>query len=76
MGSVFSKPQTPVQQQEDPEVKAAREREQQRAESERIKSTQDQLRVETQFRTPALGIASLRGGLAGRRALRSILGSG
>lgn len=74
MGSIF-KPSINPQQQEDPAVKAARDAEQARAESERIKSTQDQLKVETQFRTPALGIASLRGGLSGRRALRSILGS-
>lgn len=76
LGSLFKTPTPSPQQQEDPAVKAMREREQKRAEEERIKATQDQLKAETQFRSPGLGVASLRGGLAGRRALKSILGSG
>jgi hypothetical protein len=60
--------------QEDPEVARLRELEQQRAEADRIKATQDQLRVETQL-TNNQGIASLRG-LSRRRGLTSLLGAG
>lgn len=75
MGGLF-KPDTPQIPQEDPEVKAAREREQARAEAARDTAIQDKLGTETQFRSQGLGIASLRGALTGRRGRTSLLGAG
>lgn len=68
---------TPQAPQEDPEIKAERERMRQRAEEDKIRATQAQLKLETQSREQNVGIASLFGSLAGgRRGLTSLLGSG
>lgn len=55
--SIFTSEQ-PKPPQEDPTVKALREREQQRAEDDRIRATQDQLKLETQ-QNAGLGVSSL-----------------
>lgn len=71
----------PPQQQaplptEDPAVTAERERQKQRAEEDKIRATQDQLKLETQQRSGNAGIASLVGvlGSSGRRGKTSLLG--
>lgn len=61
-------------QQEDPNVAAMRQREQQRAEEDKIKNTQDQLGVETRLRSRQYGVRSLFD--AGAGAKSSLLGSG
>ena len=71
MASLF-KPDIP---QEDPETKRLREAEQKRAEEDRIKTLQEQLRGE-QDRSGAFGLRSLLGPLGSGGALRSLLGSG
>lgn len=58
---------------EDPKVKQLREAEQQRAEDDRIKATQDQLRTETRLRR---GNQSLFGLFSAARSVRSLLGAG
>ncbi len=55
--SIFSS-EKPTPPQEDPAVKRLREQEQQRAEDDRIRATQDQLRLETQ-QNAGLGTSSL-----------------
>ncbi len=72
MAALFSTPKIP---QEDPETKALREAEQKRAEEDRLKTIQDQLRGE-QTRSGAFGLRSLLGPLGTGGALRSLLGSG
>jgi len=56
-----------------------RDEERRRAEEDKLRATQDQLRIETQARGQT-GIRSLSAGLgfapAGRRILSSLLGSG
>lgn len=65
------KPKAPA---EDPNVKAARDAEQQRAEADRDRATMDQLGAETTRRRGLFGIRSLLGPLGGTG--RSWLGSG
>lgn len=72
MSGLFGKPDVP---KEDPKITRQREIEQQRAERDRIKSTQDQLQQETLARDNGLGVASLSI-LNNRRALTSLLGKG
>lgn len=59
--------------QEDPEVKRLREAEQQRAEDDKIKAIQGQLRTETRLRR---GEQSLFGLFSAARNVRSLLGAG
>lgn len=63
---------TPAIPQEDPSVKALRDAEEQRAERDRIRSTQDQLEQETRLRSDNTGVRSLLGTY---RGLTSMLGS-
>lgn len=67
-------------QQEDPSITAQRQAEAQRANDDKIRATQQQLRLETQQANGNVGIASLLGplggGAVGRRLLTSLLGSG
>lgn len=78
MGALFETPKTPTPPQEDPSIKAARDAEATRAEQERTRATQDQLRLETSQRNTGLGTRSLLGlfGGTGGRGLTSLLGSG
>ena len=72
--SIFKSPK-PIQ--EDPNVTRLRNEEQKRAEDERIRSTQDLLRVETRLRNRQFGLRSLLGPLAGAgNRIRSLLGAG
>lgn len=78
----FLSPDPPPQQAaptEDPAIAAERERLKQRAEEDKIRATQDQLRLETQS-TQQNGIGSLQNrsisGPVGRRLLTSLLGKG
>lgn len=70
--------QTPIPT-EDPAIAAERERLKQRAEDDKVRATQDQLRLETQG-TQQNGISGLfnrtLSGPIGRRALTSLLGKG
>lgn len=72
MSSLFGETEAPA---EDPEVARRRQAEQQRAEQDRTKSTQDQLRQETLLRSRSSGrsLFGLVGSGAGRK---SLLGSG
>ena len=70
MTDIFKKQKTP---QEDPAIAEERRREQQRAEDDRTKATQDQLRAETTLRSRKSGTRSLLGSLLGKS---SLLGSG
>jgi hypothetical protein len=74
MASVFKAPKAPAAQQEDPAIKAMRDREQARAEGDRTNAIQDNLRLETRLRNRRFGLRSLLGPLGGTRA-RSLLGS-
>lgn len=74
MGSLFKAPKPP---QEDPNVKAQRDAEQQRAEREKIRSIQDQMGTETRQRGGNRGVMSLLGGLGTAQSrVRSLLGTG
>lgn len=75
MAKIFGTPATP---QEDPKLTALRTQEQQRAESDRLRSTQEQLQVETRLRNQTnTGLRSLLGPLAGgNRLVKSLLGAG
>lgn len=78
MGNAFRLP-TPPTPQEDPAVRAAREREEQRAEQDRQRALQAQLRSETRLsgRGGRQGPASLlTRGTAGFAGLRALLGGG
>ncbi len=73
----FGSQPTPQAAQEDPSITAERARQKQRAEEDKIRATQDQLKLETQQRNGSAGIASLFGlGGGGRRTLTSLLGKG
>lgn len=72
MAALFDPPEIP---QEDPETKALRQAEQKRAEEDRVKTLQDNLRGD-QTRSGAFGLRSLLGPLGSGGALRSLLGSG
>ena len=72
--SLFKTPSVP---KEDPAITALRNQEQARAEEDRLRATQDQLRTETRIRSRTGGLRSLLGPLTGgNRALRSLLGAG
>jgi hypothetical protein len=73
MGKLFSAPKTP---QEDPQITALRNAEQKRAEDDRLRATQDQLRLETRIRNNTFGLRSLFGSLTSNRAARSLFGAG
>lgn len=73
MSSLFSTPEVP---QEDPEIARQRKLEQERAESGRIRATQDQLQQETLIRNRGFGLGSLIRVGRGRRGLTSLLGAG
>lgn len=72
MGSLFKTPEPP---KEDPAVAQLRREEQQRAEDQRNKATQDQLGAETRLRSRRNSAANIFGFLGSDR-VRSILGSG
>lgn len=66
---------TPKIQGEDPQTKALRDAEQQRAENDRIKSIQGQLSAETSASQGGFGLLSLLGPYKGA-GLKSVVGSG
>lgn len=72
----LSTPSAPPPAKEDPAIAEERARQKQRAEEDKIRATQDQLKLETQQRNGTSGIASLFGPLGGRRLFSSLLGSG
>jgi hypothetical protein len=74
MSKLFKTPAAPQAAQEDPAIKAMRDREQARAEGDRTNAIQDNLRLETRLRNRRFGLRSLLGPLGGTRA-RSLLGS-
>ena len=76
MAKLFKTPSAPAAPTEDPQVAALRNSEQQRAEADRTRSTQEQLQLETRLRNRRFGLRSLLGPLAGGNRLRSLLGSG
>jgi hypothetical protein len=70
MSNLFKSPPPPS---EDPSVTAARNREQARAEADKIEQTQDQLKIETRLRNRSGGVRGLLGAGSG---LTSLLGKG
>jgi hypothetical protein len=72
--SILKTPKVQPAAQEDPAIKAMRDREQARAEGDRTNAIQDNLRLETRLRNRRFGLRSLLGPLGGTRA-RSLLGS-
>lgn len=77
----FLAPDPPQAPQEDPAIKAERDRAQKRANDDRLRSLQDQLRTEDNVRGQRFGTASLLGPLANpaalaRRGLRQLFGTG
>ncbi len=74
MASFFKQPQAAAQ--EDPEVTRLRNEEQKRAEEDRLRATQDQLRTETRFRSRSSSFSSLFGLSGASNRIRSLLGAG
>lgn len=72
MGGMFKAPKPP---EEDPEIKQMREQERIKAEADRTRALQDQLKTEGRIRSDSSGIRSLLGSLFGGR-VRSLLGAG
>ena len=74
--SLFSTPKALAAPKEDPAVTALRNQEQQRAEQDRIRSTQQQLALETRLRRRT-NASALFGALSlGGNRIRSLLGAG
>ena len=70
MGDLFA----PEIEEEDPEIGRLRDEEEGRAEADRLRATQDQLRTETRTRSSGrFGLRSLLGGF-GKGGLISLLG--
>jgi hypothetical protein len=74
MSSVFSSNKQAGMLVEDVNAQRLRQQEQQRAEEDKIKATQDQLGVETRLRNRRFGVRSLFD--TGASSLRSYLGAG
>jgi hypothetical protein len=72
----LSSPDPPPPVKEDPAIAEERARQKQRAEEDKIRATQDQLKLETQQRNDNSGIASLFGSFGSRRLFTSLLGKG
>jgi hypothetical protein len=68
-------PPTPIPA-EDPEIVRLRQEEARRAEEDRIRAIQEQLRLETLLRGPSRGVRSLVGAFDSSGFLKSVLGSG